>query len=478
MQRSIDNNTNEQQCTNNSVAESNRNISRKIVTCVILPLLLAIFVILASCKLDQPRPNVEYASEKGLSAYTNQIEPFDLDGAMDEKERAVIEIAYKISQQNISQELKDKNISYVLSSKGADIKNAYNFLESFSGKVLKDMLEFGFGDDVIEYVSLLSSLSDKDFVKYALENMLCIQDRALSDIERRFLEDPSNYGEQLRDYYLSQVSDARFLTELRRQPDLLGSDIKQAELAEDAAELAQYKYLGGEGGISFDEIYTIGIQDKIAYNSVVQAALWFLIDKEPKDLDERPWGRPQLDSPIPSFLMYVWANSSESKNYESERWSWKEGKERLNAPIPIAAFFKGVKIYDLEKLKRADPYQQSPKENYTTKKGICNDQARNALYLLLENGWEFTTDFEADRNKPVAAAVVSQQYFPKGHVECICTDPPRGEGFYAIGSSPYNHGYIKGPFSTAEEVFNSIYFNPRVFRIIDVSGQAFKEWRN
>lgn len=71
---------------------------------------------------------------------------------------------------------------------------------------------------------MASSLPDKNFAKYVVENKLCIHDKKLIDLEIKFLQEPKKYGKDLLDNYIKEVEASAMYSdvgkELRKIPEV------------------------------------------------------------------------------------------------------------------------------------------------------------------------------------------------------------------------------------------------------------------
>ena len=114
------------------------------------------------------------------------------------------------------------------------LKQALDYLSTFPEKNLKEMIELGLDNVVVDYLLLLSYLNDQDFAQYALENKLGFQDRNLTELEIKFLNQPDNYSKDLFDYYMSEVNNINpeLADELLKLPDFQEIDIKNIETLE------------------------------------------------------------------------------------------------------------------------------------------------------------------------------------------------------------------------------------------------------
>jgi len=422
---------------------------------------------------DKPNLNVAYALSKNLSDYVELIKPMDADGIQQEKERLAIDTALEISQLNISDDLKRNNIIYLL-SKPSEFLDAYNSLKLVSDNTLKDYLELGIDDNLIDYLSFLSTLTNKEFADYALKNKLCIQDKNLTELEKNSLKDPEKYKQQIFEYNLSEINkiNPELANELMKLPDFGTVDIKDVEALEDITAFAPYESVGG---ITLDSMFNEGIKEKRKFCTLVQTLVWGLYDYDKRYLDKKPWdieirwtGNP---SDLLKFLKWVWVKSSESNNFASDRWKdFNEVADRLNSPMFIATYTRDNFSYI------ADPYIFQPAErSFKIKGGACSDYSMFGLELLLRNGYEYN-NFETHNNN---AAVIltayekatsfehSLQIESGGHATTLYVNDGL---FYLI-----NFSTINGPFNTIEEAVTRTYRNWETYEFRDINARVTKK---
>jgi hypothetical protein len=126
-----------------------------------------------------PDPSVVYALDKGLSdpKYIEPIKQMDEktgsnDNILKSENKAVIDIAAELLKvTGISNHARKSSIVMAL-TKPAEFRSVYNSLKSISDKVLNEYLGFGIDEKILNYVSFVSGLPDKNFAKYALEKKL------------------------------------------------------------------------------------------------------------------------------------------------------------------------------------------------------------------------------------------------------------------------------------------------------------------
>ncbi len=126
------------------------------------------------------------------------------------------------------------------------------------------MIDFGLYDDVPTWLIYNSTLP-KDFAEYAIKNKLGIQDKKLTDLEKKFLGDLNKYLQEMFDYNISKISriDPELATQLKRLPYF-----KEIEL-EDVLYLANNPKCKS----ILEKLYGKGIEKKM-HPVALEALLW------------------------------------------------------------------------------------------------------------------------------------------------------------------------------------------------------------
>ncbi|MBM3254377.1 MAG: hypothetical protein FJZ16_09005, partial [Candidatus Omnitrophica bacterium] len=330
---------------------------------------------------NKPDLNLKYAIDKGLfPAYIEleKIKQMDADGRQDEKEKLTIDTAYEISQLNVGDTAKKDNITYLL-SKPSEFLDVYKTLKAVSDDTLKDFLELGIDDNVVEYLSFVSSLTDKEFANYAIKNKLCTQDKNINTLEKNFLQEPEEYKQEWFNHNISEIEKIypEFAIELKKIPDFIQIDIKDAEVSEDFISVAKKKSIGG---ISLDSMFSEGIKEKRKFCTPIQALVWSLYDDEEEYLDKKPWDDHRWPSQIRGHMKlvgYVWWRSTTSDNYQSNKWNFNEAVDRLNSPILIALYL-GSNFNPTSAPSHFPPVEEISKKSesiYREEKGDCDEFA-------------------------------------------------------------------------------------------------------
>jgi len=404
---------------------------------------------------SKPNPNIKYALDKGLSDYIEQIKLMDEDGNQDENEKSTLDFAYKVSQLGISQEAKEKNIIYILSSlsgKAADFEKVYNQLLTVSEEALNEMLKFRLDDSVIKYLTTVPSLTDKEFAKYALENKLCIQDRKLTDLEINFLKNPDMYSKELFDYNLSEINkiNPELAIELGKLPDFKEIEITDIEALEDVLDLTSDN--GSKS--AFDSMLKEGIPDKRQYCSPLEALLWIANDRDFSEFYRLRYVSLEI------LINDAWENTTTSNNYQSDRWkNFDEVVDRLNSPNLVSMYMADNFYYKFH--SGVIPYDAQAMFN--KKVGDCKDYAMFACYCLLNNGFDYN-HFEV---KDKAACKLSMwRGEHEGHSVCLYK---WDNEFYII-----NLDRVQGPFSTVDEAANRTWPNWVIYKFMDINKKFTK----
>ena len=248
--------------------------------------------------------------------------------------------------------------------------------------------------------------------------------------------------------------------ELLKLPDLEEIDDRDNEAMDDIAYLA----LNPKNKPAFEAMLNEGIEDKRKYCTPLQALLWIAYDKQFSGYD------PLKDYSLTKLIDEAWTNTSTSQNYTSDRWKdFDEVVDRLNSSELIATYMDGNIPYDWEKLGRLDSYWQSPIETFNRKKGICQDKARFALNLLVQNGYHYD-EFEKDKDSGAVMFVAMKRTgFPDGHVVCLYE---KDNKFYTIDSAESTA--VRGPFTAIDGAADATYPVWEVYQFVDVSTNITK----
>lgn len=198
----------------------------------------------------------------------NYLKEVSADRKVSENELSRMVIATKVSKLNEGQPASVQNISYlsgipyVLSNKNPNLAKAYDYLQSVSDKAVSNIVPFGIDDNVTDYIVFVSTLPDTKFAQYVLESRLCIRDRMLTDLEKRFLQDPDKYAMELHDAYTSQIDaiDPELASKLMQLPYWKDKpEIKTLRSLENILGLA----LNPKAKSIFETIYGKGIDRKM-----------------------------------------------------------------------------------------------------------------------------------------------------------------------------------------------------------------------
>ena len=292
---------------------------------------------------------------------------------------------------------------------------------------MSELLRFGFDDNIINYISFVSSLPDKDFAKYALESKLCIQDRQLIELEKNFLKEPEMYRQQLFNRYISDIKKANseLAMELVKVPDFRTIDLRDVEAVEDILDLADDEKLFNT---TFTKLLDEGIKDKRKYSSGLEALTWLVYDYDNEKLSMKRWEKFAVD-----FIYYAWSHTSESDNFESDRWkNFSEVVKRLNSPKLLMDYLENNYKYTLQGDKSAQQF-------FRSKRGACYDHATFAGYCLKINGYDNTWAATLTFKRPVMGV--------HGHVTCVTQDPK--DSLYYVIESLGNR--MLGPYESIED---------------------------
>ena len=226
----------------------------------------------------KPNPTVKYALDKGLVDYVELIVPMDEkndSNILDTEGKAAIDTAAELLKiKDISDSAKESNIEWAL-KKPSEFKSVYDSLKSISDKAFTEFIGFGIDDNILSYINFVSSLADKNFVKYALESKLCIQDRNLTELEKNFLSEPEKYKQQLFNEYISEIEKENpiLAKKLLETPEFKTIEIKDVEAVGDTAHIAGFP----ENELALDSI--------AKHSNSSRGLIWILYDYEPAKID-------------------------------------------------------------------------------------------------------------------------------------------------------------------------------------------------
>jgi hypothetical protein len=85
---------------------------------------------------------------------------------------------------------------------------ALSFLSTFPGNTQRNMIQFNLDETTLEFLSLASTTQNQEFAKYAVTNRVPIQDHKLTDLKKRFLQDPERCHEDLFNDYIAELESA------------------------------------------------------------------------------------------------------------------------------------------------------------------------------------------------------------------------------------------------------------------------------
>jgi len=368
--------------------------------------------------------------------------------------------------------------------------NALKYLWQFSEKIQDEFIDLGLDADVLNFLTMVSTLPDQDFAEYAVINKLCIQDRKLTDLESDFLGDPERYSNELLTQYLVDLGSIydELADELRKLPDFKETSIKNLEATEDVLSLAS----NPERRTFFEAALSEGVKDRRKYCTSLQALVWAVYDTdlaeemEPAEHEERvkqlrkegadyfeiaeelgiTYGqalrlaeREFILASVPSLVRFAWINSSTSQNYQSDRWKdFDEVVDRLNSPNMISIYILDNIPYSWERHDYA--IYITPEEVFEKKFAVCTSFSRFALHCLIRNGYTYN-DFD---KYPDKAAVILEARNKQAktssesgvHVTCLYVENGK---FYLIDNRGMleNQSLIKGPYNTIEEAADATY---------------------
>jgi hypothetical protein len=232
-----------------------------------------------------------------------------------------------------------------------------------------------------------------------------------------------------------KISYPELFQEMLKLPDLQRIDDKEREAIEDIVGLA----LDSKYKAAFESMLQEGSKNQRKYCTPLQALLWIALDRE-----------LELDSPLENYSLVnlvrvAWRDTTSSMNYTSARWQvLDEVVERLNSPMLVSIYMIDNITEDLEELHAFPHRFAPPADTFARKKGICNEQARFALYCLLGNGYDYD-DFENYENTACMLGIDIDT--PNGHDVCLLKE--KGS-YYTI-----DNGVLRGPFPNVVSAVDS-----------------------
>jgi len=373
---------------------------------------------------SKPNPNIAYALSKNIPPDVSiKLLALDKDGEMDENEKSLVDYL-----PSLSPEYQSKTVEQILADEkvSSEESETLKYLSKYPLPTNQRYIDLGLDGDVIKYLLFTSSLQDKKFAEYAVNNMLCIQDKKLTELETKFIKEFEKYSKTLLDTYAKEGGEIYpgLSREIMKLPDLKTIDEKDIEAVEDIITLAsEPKYKE-----AFIAMLKEGIPEKRKYCTPLEALLWILYDKEPDD----PTLKNIISNPI-ELVEYAWRYSSESKNYASERWkNFDEVVDRLNSPN-LVSIFTGYNIrYKSETVNEYVPAWIVYERKYDDCDGFATFQA----YCLKANGYDAWN---------IGIAIDT----PIGHNVCGYSD--KGN-WYVLDVSGIKRGPFKSIDNLADEV--------------------------
>jgi len=422
---------------------------------------------LSSSLIVKTNEIVDYA--KSLNLPLNVVNELRVLGPeMDQYEKELIELVSGYSEpvqiKIVRQLTTDSKVS-------KEEVNALKYLWKFSGEVQGEFIDLGLDADVLNFLTIVSTLPDQGFAEYAVINKLCIQDRKLTDLESNFLGEPERYSNELLTQYLVDLGSiyAELTDELRKLPDFKQANIKNLEAAEDVLSLAS----NPERRTFFEAVLSEGIKDRRKYCTPLQALVWIAYDEE-----------KFITSPVSGLVRFAWVNSSTSQNYASDKWrDFDEGVDRLNSPNMVSVYIKGNIPYSMlrsELMKRSRNWlslTMTPKETFEKRMAVCTDHSRFALYCLIRNGYTYN-DFDKYPDK--AACILeacNEQAKPSpsgSHRHFTCLYIENGKFYLIDDRFMISQGLIRGPYNTIEEAADVTYTGWNEYKFHDINMSVTK----
>lgn len=242
--------------------------------------------------------------------------------------------------------------------------------------------------------------------------------------------------------------------EIVKLPDLSKIEEKDVEAIQDILILAgdpKYKP-------TFESMLNEGIKDKRKYCSPLEALIWEAYDN--KSLDDL-----LKQFSLEKLIKDAWANTSESVNYESERWkNFDEVVDRLNFPEGAYWFTENYFKYVLHDIN----IWFAAREFFDKKEGAGIDYATFITYCLLKNG--YSNEVNTHETDAVCTVIVTSPLYTHA------VNAVKNNGKISLfDASPFWKGKgafqknVKGPFDSIRDMVEgnvSDYWSPWVTCII------------
>jgi hypothetical protein len=172
-------------------------------------------------------PLASYAKDKGLSKGIIAVLDVKLGGEATKNNKSFVDYLYGVSQADVVspevlqfapeeykpsvvESLQFKAIGDVIKENKVSDQavKSLGYLSGFPGAVQRNTIEFGLDDTTLEFLGLTAGLPDQEFAKYAVEWRVPIQDHKLTDLKRKFLQEPGNYAKDLFGEYIAEMMSA------------------------------------------------------------------------------------------------------------------------------------------------------------------------------------------------------------------------------------------------------------------------------
>ena len=214
--------------------------------------------------------------------------------------------------------------------------------------------------------------------------------------------------------------------ELGRIPDYADNKISDKDL-EALVDIRDYYFESKNPKIkeAFSKMLDVGIKDKRAYCSPLEALKWVAGKHEFKEGSEL-----YIDDPLDKYHL-LWLLAFAWDFREEEKWGdFKRVTNRLNSPELVAKYLQDNIAWKFHKGK----IPWLPTRFFRIKRGDCKDYANFATYCLRRAGYD--------------ARNVSIRTPRGGHVFCLYTENNK---FFAIDNMN-----LRGPFYSSEKAIQAI----------------------
>lgn len=292
----------------------------------------------------------------------------------------------------------------------------------------------GLNDDVFKWLSVLSDLKDQGFANYALSHRLTIEDKRLTDLEVKFLNNPDAYRQELFNYYLSQIGtiNSDLETELGKLPDMKNMQIDDMRKLKGVENI-----LALEENQKYRFVFWSMLNDRIEEEKIWTSgeALFSIACNTEFSKDYDPLN--SSDDYLKELMYAVWTKGLDT--YRPDIWeNFDNATDRLNSPSLVSLWVFDNLQYDIGRLKNVG----DPKTTFKLRKGVCRHYAMFATECLLKGGYEV---------KNLTVTWGNNMSGLNGHTVSVLNKDSK---LWVVMDTTMNN--IQGPYETYNEIANSL----------------------